>query len=392
MAGDAEFESLLAYLKRSRGFDFGAYKSVGLMRRVQKRFPQVGVHGFGDYLDYLEVHPQEFSELFNTIQINVTGFFRDPQTWDFLRSDVVPALTPRLEQGIRVWSCGCASGEEAYTLAMVLAEEFGRAAFRDHVKVYATDVDDDALEQARLAAYTTRQVQDLPEGLLSKYFDRTPRGYTFDKELRRSVIFGRNDLIQDAPISRLDLLVCRNTLMYFNAEAQSRILSRFHFALNDEGYLFLGKAELLLTHSHQFTPVDTKRRIFRKVPTPGRRERAAAFVGNGDAAAGDGHRLRQAAFEASPVGEVVLDGGGRVLHVNERARTLLGLGPKDGGPRWRRATSPTACPACALRWSRCAGSSGPSTCACRSCRFGTARRCPSTCRWSRSSTASNWRA
>ena len=151
-------------------------------------------------------------------------------------------------QPLRVWSAGCASGEEAYTLAMVLAEMLGPTEFRDRVKIYATDVDEEALTQARQASYTEREVRGVPPELLERYFEPTGGRYVFRKDLRRSVIFGRNDLVQDAPISRIDLLVCRNTLMYFNAETQARILARFHFALADGGVLFLGKAEMLLSH------------------------------------------------------------------------------------------------------------------------------------------------
>jgi two-component system CheB/CheR fusion protein len=333
----SQFKDLLDFLKRTRGFDVHAYKPAGLVRRIAKRLQATGIADYGGYLDHLEVHPEEFGELFNTILINVTGFFRDPQAWEFIENRVIPDIVAaRGTDTIRVWSSGCASGQEAYTLAMLLAEQVGKKAFRERVKVYATDIDADALEQARQAAYSPREVQDVPEKLLQKYFERTPRGYVFDKELRRSVIFGRNDILQDAPISRLDLLVCRNTLMYFNAEAQNRILSRFHFALNDEGYLFLGKAELLLTHTSLFTPVEMKRRIFKKVPIAGRRERGLApLLAEGDNGGGDSShlKLRFAAFDLSPTAEIIVDAGGTVVHLNERAQALLGAGSRDAAGR-----------------------------------------------------------
>ena len=133
------------------------------------------------------------------------------------------------------------------------------------MKIYATDVDEEALARARQAVYDAREVEGVPAELLEKYFEPVNDRYAFHKDLRRSVIFGRHDLIQDAPISRIDLLACRNTLMYFNTETQARILDRFHFALNDRGFLFLGKAETLLTYNNTFVPVDLKRRIFAKV-------------------------------------------------------------------------------------------------------------------------------
>jgi two-component system, chemotaxis family, CheB/CheR fusion protein len=194
---------------------------------------------------------------------------------------------------------------------MVLAEAMGVERFRQRIKIYATDVDEDALARARQAAYGQRDVQGVPPELLEKYFELQGNRHMFRKDLRRSVIFGRNDLVQDAPISKIDLLVCRNTLMYFNAETQAKILGRFHFALVPHGVLFLGKAEMLLSHSRLFNPVELKQRVFRKsttnpagagalfnyMPAQGRR----ADVNGLDA-------LREHAFSASPVAQVVGNG------------------------------------------------------------------------------------
>jgi two-component system, chemotaxis family, CheB/CheR fusion protein len=261
-----DFEALLAYLKQSRGFDFTAYKRSGLMRRMTVRMQAVGISRFADYQDFLQVDPEEFTRLFNTILINVTGFFRDPTAWEYVAGNVLPFILGdgNANHGIRAWSAGCASGEEAYTIAMLLAEYLGFEGFRERVKIYGTDLDENALTQARQATYSFRAVQDLPPELVRKYFDQQDERVIFNKELRRSLVFGRHDLIQDAPISRVNLLVCRNCMMYFNSEAQSRILSRFHFALADGGVLFLGKAETLLTRSDTFQAVDVKRRLFAK--------------------------------------------------------------------------------------------------------------------------------
>ncbi|HEX8867290.1 MAG TPA: protein-glutamate O-methyltransferase CheR, partial [Lentzea sp.] len=263
---DENFEEVLHYLKESRGFDFTGYKRTSLMRRVRHRMTQIGVEDYGDYIDQLQVNADEFSVLFNTILINVTAFFRDPEAWKYLRDEVIPGLIADRgpEEPIRVWSAGCASGEEAYSLAIALAEALGPERFRQQVKIYATDVDDEALAHARHASYVERDLQSMPDELAAKYFEQQNGRYSFRKDLRRSVIFGRNELVQDAPISRIDLLVCRNTLMYFNQETQAKILGRFHFALVPKGVLFLGKAEMLLSHSRIFDPVDLKRRIFRK--------------------------------------------------------------------------------------------------------------------------------
>jgi two-component system, chemotaxis family, CheB/CheR fusion protein len=332
---DPAFESLLIYLRQSRGFDFTGYKRSTLTRRVEKRMQSLGLEGFSDYVDYLEVYPDEFNFLFNTILINVTAFFRDASVWEFLEEQVVPNIinSKTNSDPIRIWSAGCASGEEAYTLAMVMAESLGAEQFRQRVKIYATDVDEEALSQSRQATYSAKDIQALPSQFVPKYFEPTGNRYIFRHDLRRSVIFGRHDLLQDAPISRIDLLVCRNTLMYFNAEAQARVLARFHFALNNTGYLFLGKAEMLLTHSNLFTPLNLKHRIFTKVSSTNIRDRLLLLAQVDDEEANNQFsrhiRLRELAFDSAPIAQVVIDLNGNLVLINEQARIMFGLSLKD---------------------------------------------------------------
>jgi two-component system CheB/CheR fusion protein len=334
---EREFDALLDYLKRTRGFEFNAYKRASLMRRVQKRMQTVGIDRFADYTDYLEVHPDEFAQLFNVILINVTSFFRDEPSWTFLRDEVLPQLVASRSRAepLRVWSAGCASGEETYSIAMLLAEALGRDEFHERVKIYATDIDDGALGQARAATYNEKQVQAVPPALLDAYFSREGERFVFDKALRRSVIFGRHDLILDAPISRVSVLICRNTLMYFNTEAQSRILARFHFALADPGVLFLGRAEMLLTHARLFAPIDLRYRTFRKVSKDHWRDRLAIMnQANGEelsAAAGPPTGMYPTAFDASPHAQFIIDAAGRLAFFNERARALFNILPTDIG-------------------------------------------------------------
>jgi two-component system, chemotaxis family, CheB/CheR fusion protein len=328
-------DALLEFVKTSRGFDFTGYKRSSIQRRVTKRMGEVGVESYDDYIDYLELHAEEFAELFNTLLINVTSFFRDPPTWEHLATDIVPELvTARADDApLRVWCAGCASGEEAYTVAMVFARVLGDAGFRDRVKIYATDVDEEALDQARHGAYQPRQIEHVPREALDRFFERTDQRYVFRKDLRRNVIFGRNDLIQDAPISRIDLLVCRNTLMYFTAETQAQILRRFHFALGGDGVLLLGKSEMLITHADLFTPVALKWRVFRKVVKPALRDRVrvlAADPGNG-ASQSIADNLREAAFDVGAAAHVVLDANHALVMANAAARTLFGIRANDLG-------------------------------------------------------------
>jgi two-component system CheB/CheR fusion protein len=331
---DRDLEVLLDYLRRSRGFDFTGYKRTSLSRRIEKRMQAVGADGYLSYLDHLEVDPEEFTHLFNTILINVTSFFRDPPTWDFLSAEILPRLVESQPEGepIRMWSAGCASGEEAYSLAMATAEVLGPDAVRERVKIYATDVDEEALNQARQARYSPRQVEGVPPELLERYFEPNGNGHVFSKDLRRSVIFGRHDLIQDAPISRIDLLVCRNTLMYLNSETQSNVLARFSFALREGGYLLLGKAEMLLAHPNLFTSVELKRRVFQKVPGATLRDRLMVLTEAGRPMGNTGpreDRVRNAALEASPEAQIVVDAGGYLAIANNRARELFNLKPED---------------------------------------------------------------
>jgi two-component system CheB/CheR fusion protein len=332
-----DFEALLDYVKHSRGFDFTGYKRSSLMRRVTRRMQVIGMDDYRQYLDYLQVHPEEFNSLFNTLLINVTAFFRDRLAWDYVGSEIIPRIVANKVMGepIRVWSAGCASGEEAYTVAMLIAEAIGIEQFRQQVKIYATDLDEEALTQARQATYTSRELAGVLPHQLELFFEPYDERYTFRSDLRQSVIFGRHDLIQDAPISRIDLLVCRNVLMYFNAETQRRIFDRFHFALHDDGFMFLGKAEMLLSHAKLFTPIDLKRRIFTKVAKSNWREQPMLVPQSNSEEPSNYRsnlaRLREVVFDSSPTARIVIDINGFLTMADQRSRSLFNLTARDLG-------------------------------------------------------------
>jgi two-component system CheB/CheR fusion protein len=329
------FERLIEYLRDHRGFDFTGYKRSSLQRRINRRMQALGIEDYETYLDKLEVTPDEFAELFNSILINVSSFFRDPPVWRYVQERLIPAMIERKrsDEPIRAWSAGCATGEEAYTIAILLAEALGEEHFRDRIKVFATDVDDDALDRARQASYPSSQLKDVPQPIVERYFEASGERLSVSKDLRRAVIFGRNDLVRDAPISRIDLLACRNTLIYFNSETQRNVMTRLHLALANDGVLLLGKSELILTYSDGFTPENLALRIFKKVP--GVRLVANAADPVPAQAAADASRVPSeavtTALRISPVAQLVLDSDGTVVFGNAQLRWLFGVTEGDVG-------------------------------------------------------------
>lgn len=270
MAQETSFKELLQFIVDERGVDLRGYKPTSLQRRLHKRMGQLKATNYGQYQQMLRRDAGEVTQLLNTILINVTDFFRDAAAWEFLRTDVLPAVLNEYEPGetIRAWSAGCASGQEAYSLAIALSEHFGGRLPDYDLKVYATDIDDEALTIARRGEYHLDQLRRLTPELREKYFSGEGEVRRVNRELRRMVIFGKSDAIHDAPISRIAVLLCRNMLIYFDSATQLHVLKRFHYALQPNGVLFLGKAESLLLHSDLFTPLHAKWRIFRKVQSP----------------------------------------------------------------------------------------------------------------------------
>ncbi|WP_306323508.1 MULTISPECIES: CheR family methyltransferase [unclassified Streptomyces] len=336
---DEELEELLRFLRDARGFDFTGYKRSSLGRRIRKRMADIGIDSYAEYRDQLETNADEFGALFNTILINVTSIFRDTDAWTYLQREVIPEILAEhdSEDEIRVWSAGCSSGEEAYSLAIMFAEALGIEETISRVKVYGTDVDDEALRDARSGLYTAKSLEPLTAELRDKYFEQNGSQFSFRADLRRRVIFGRHDITRDAPISRLDLLVCRNTLMYFNVEAQTQIIDRYHFALREGGFLFLGKAEMLLNDADRFDVVSMRQRIFRRrpgnasatyQPTP---VKLRTTPGGELQSLARNRQLRDLILDATAGAALAVDAEGSVILINNHARVQFGLTVNDVG-------------------------------------------------------------
>jgi len=266
MSRDFSLKDLLQELAEQRGFDFRGYKKSTIERRFRRRMFQLGIGSYAGYGEYIREHGEETNELLNTILINVTEFFRDPPAWELLRHEILPPLLKSLRPGhsFRVWSAGCASGEEAYSTAILLAEHFGNRISEYDIKIYATDIDDEALGTARRGEYPAEALKRVRTEWRQKYF----QGKQFlrvNREIRRLVIFGRSNLAQDAPISHVNLLICRNVLIYFDPDSQKHILNRLHYGLEPGGVLFLGKSESQLSNSAQFRRLNARWRIFQRV-------------------------------------------------------------------------------------------------------------------------------
>jgi two-component system, chemotaxis family, CheB/CheR fusion protein len=348
-AGMEGLEELLRFVRDERGFDFTGYKRSSLGRRVRRRMQEVGVDTVAEYRLFLEESTDEFTALFNTILINVTGFFRDPAAWAFIESEIVPRIVSGLDQKhpIRLWSAGCASGEEAYTLAMVMANALGVSTAARRVKIYGTDVDLEALAHARAGVYPEKALEEVPSSLRAQYFRPDPkgRGFALIPALRRTIVFGRHDLTRDPPISHVALLACRNTLMYFTSEMQAAVVPRLHYALKDDGYLFLGRAEMVVHGgAGRFEPVSVRHRVFMAVPgtpphtasSPTRLAIREPFdlrpfealplerdlVGNGEP---------ESTLKLGPVAQILLSPDGTLTGANSVAQEVLGIQVGDLG-------------------------------------------------------------
>jgi two-component system CheB/CheR fusion protein len=269
-------DKIVILLRAQTGHDFSLYKKPTIHRRIERR---MGLHQLGsvlDYVHYLQENPAEVDLLFQELLIGVTQFFRDPLAWDRLRDDVFPALFAANPQGaaFRAWTPGCSTGEEVYSLAMVFREALERLPHtrRYSLSIFGTDLDKNAIDRARRGLYPASVSADLSPSRLARFFSLEERGYRVRKEIREMVIFAPQNIAMDPPFTKLDLLTCRNLLIYLDAELQKKLMPLFHHSLKPGGILFLGSAETIGTATDLFTPMDRKHRLYRRLNRPGRLE------------------------------------------------------------------------------------------------------------------------
>lgn len=273
----AALRTVLGQLQERHGVDFDSYKRPTILRRLQRRMVATGNGSMEEYASYVQTHPEEFQQLLSSFLIKVTEFFRDQELYCYLRNSVLPDLIEharRRDHELRFWSAGCATGEEPYSLAILVAELLGEELGDFHIRIFATDLDADAIEFARQGIYPRSAVENISPELVEKYFTKLDGDYQVKKNIRALTVFGRHDLGERAPFPRIDLLTCRNVLIYFTTELQRHVLQLAAFSLRAGGYLVLGKAETIRPLAEYFVSDDQSLKVYRRrgdrAATPGR--------------------------------------------------------------------------------------------------------------------------
>jgi two-component system CheB/CheR fusion protein len=259
--------AILSLLAQRNGHDFRGYKTSTVTRRIRRRMGLAQVERMADYAERVAEDPKEREALSRDLLINVTAFFRDVEAWDALRDLVVRPLVEKHDGdgAIRAWVTACSTGEEAYSIGMLFAEEAERARKPVPIKIFATDAAPHVLQRARLGVFPASVAESMPQERLSRFFDKHGATYKAKKSLRESIVFAPQDLLSDPPFSRLDLVTCRNLLIYLDQKTQHRVLGLLHFALREDGFLFLGPAETAGGFGEMFREVSKKWRVYRRV-------------------------------------------------------------------------------------------------------------------------------
>jgi len=269
---DDPLRDLLKQVSAQTNIDFRNYKSSTILRRIGRRMAVTHNANIREYADYLRTHPDEVNELVRAFLIKVTGFFRDPEAYEFIKTSIIPELVQRgRENGriLRIWSAGCATGEEAYSLALLFADHLGTEFPEWSIKIFATDLAADAIAFARRGLYPENVLNDLPADYRDRFFERMDQGYRVSKNMRQVVIFGQQDISRGVPFPRIDLVACRNLLIYLKPELQYVVLDLFAYSLHhSRGFLFLGKAETARPTKATFELVNKKWKIYRCLGGP----------------------------------------------------------------------------------------------------------------------------
>lgn len=265
-------EKIIIVLRGQTGHDFSLYKQTTIRRRIERRMGLHQIKKIADYVRFLQENPHETELLFRELLIGVTNFFRDPEAWEQLQAEGIPALlTERASnRALRGWIPACSTGEEAYSLAILFKEALEKIKPAGHITVqlFATDLDRQAIEKARAGIFPANIVADVPPNRLERFFVKTARGYQVAKPIREMVVFAPQNLIMDPPFTKLDIICCRNLLIYLTPELQKKLLPLFHYSLNPGGLLFLGSAETVGTFTNLFSPLAGKNRIYKRLTLP----------------------------------------------------------------------------------------------------------------------------
>jgi chemotaxis protein methyltransferase CheR len=264
------FEILIKKIFKERGFDCTQYKDSYLKRRILVRLRVNNLGSYGDYIEYLDNNPEEYAVLMDTLTINVTEFFRDPSVYKFLEEKIIPDLKAgkqsRNQKFIRVWSAGCAAGEEPYSIAMVLAEVMGNELENFFVSVYGTDIDSKSINTAKAGEYSIEKAKNIPEKYIKKYFVYNDK-LLISPKIKSLCRFKFLDLFKDNPLLKNDIVFCRNVVIYFANEQRDKLFNKIYSSLNNNGYLIIGKSEVLTGEiSKKFKIIESRERVYSKIP------------------------------------------------------------------------------------------------------------------------------
>ena len=336
---------IFVLLRNRSGHDFSHYKATTTGRRIARRMNVHQIETAKEYLRYVQVNPQELDLLFRELLIGVTSFFRDPDAFQALAERGLRSLLDGKSDGyvVRCWIAGCSTGEEAYSIAMLLREHLDGTGARFAAQVFATDLDPESVEIARAAVYPSAITNDVSPQRLERFFVEEDGHYRIKKEIRETVVFATQDIVEDPPFTKLDLLVCRNLLIYLNGDVQKRLIPLFHYSLRPNGILFLGSSETIGGYGHLFEPLDKKWKVFKRkevpagtyvtevpasfgVETPGREVPSAGFGRRAEP--GLTQVAERALLQHLVPPSVIMHQSGEIVHI--QGRTGLYLEPSPG--------------------------------------------------------------